>query len=367
MLKKIKNMENEFSIFYKCILKKPFSLGLIDEIRMRNIEIGKQHSLKEETLENLRKVALHSREESDLNVLSNYQLLFNTFSKGCEEQQNLLVTMIADIEIELLPANNTRSKNKPTNDPKLSVAPKPPVDTKPPVAPRITIRDLGVKFSLFLTSLISFYAPMTFDKEDFHLATETVNINEKPIIIETSDVLGDGACGFRAILTSYLFMLRIHLPYNPIDMQKFILELKTLMQDLLVILNENSENRDFVNGLLSNPANGVPKANIADWYEMIKNNSYECTDGDIRLIAILFGLLPERDKIAQINVLKLRPIVHNPYQSFNCYGTSNIVPVSSRSHLNIIHTGGHYRMVMSFSGSLPPILGIDANIIVPSA
>jgi hypothetical protein len=361
LLEEMEKMKIKFSIFYAYILEKPYSLELIEEIRTQNFEISEQHSSKEKTLDNLRKAALRSGRYSDLNVLSNYQLLFDKFSKGCEEQQNLLVTMIQNIEIELLSANNTSPKNEPTNDPKsLIVAPKPPVSSM------IIIRDLGVKFYLLLTSYISFYRTMKFEKNDFQLATENVEIDKNPIIIETSDVRGDGACGFRAILTSYLFMLKIHLPRDPIDMQKFILELKILMQDLLVILNENSENQDFVNGLLSNPANGVQKANIADWYEMIKENSYECTDGDIRLISMLFGLLRERDRIPQINVLKLKPTEHNPYQSFNSNGTTDIVPVDSKSHLNIIHTGGHYRMVMSFTGSLPPIYGIDANIIIPS-
>ncbi len=131
------------------------------------------------------------------------------------------------------------------------------------------------------------------------------------------------------------------------------------------VLSKNPANRVFINTLLTNPANGIPKANISEWFKMVKQNGYYCTDGDIRLISILFGMLPERDQITQINVLKLRPIEHNPYQSFNCYGTPDIVLPSAGEHINIIHTGGHFRSVSNFVGNLPAILGIDAVIILP--
>ena len=208
---------------------------------------------------------------------------------------------------------------------------------------------------------------MKFNETDFKLVEETVTVMGNKITFRTSDVRGDGACGFRAILTSYLITLGILLPYNPKKLETFILELKNCMHELLLILSNNSENGNFINNLLSNPANGSKKVNIGEWFQMISDNSYQCTDGDIRLIAILFGMLPEVDRITQINVLKLRPVEHNPYQSFNCYGTSNIVSVCSVSHINIIHTGGHYRAVMKISGNLRPIEYRDAVINLPYA
>ena len=302
-------------------------------------------------------------------IWSGKSLLFDSFSKGCETQVEFLVTKMQDIEESLRPSQNTRSKTKqePAAAPTTPGSPS-TASASSPIKP-ITFAELIIKFSLFITACTEFYAAVEFNLGDFSLDKEIVNVMGNPITIDTSDVRGDGACGFRAILTSYLLKCGKHLPWNPIWLEGFILELKHCILDLLLILNENSENHAFIRCLLSNTYNGSAKAkNISEWFQIIKQNGYCCTDGDIRLIAILFGMLPHRDRIIQINVLKLRPVEHQPYQSFNCDGNNNIVlPICSNSHINIIHTGGHYRAVVEFSGVLRPIESIDAVIILPSA
>jgi len=275
------------------------------------------------------------------------------------------------------PYQNTRSKTT-QNPPAKPVEPSAPVAPSYPGSPPtasasssrkpVTFAELIIKFSLFITSCTEFYVAAEFNLRDFQLAKEIVYVMGNPITIDTSDVRGDGACGFRAILTSYLLKCGINLPWNPDILEGFILELKNCMLDLLLILNENSENHAFIRCLLSNTDNGSAKAkNISEWFQIISDNGYCCTDGDIRLIAILFGLLPEQDRITQINVLKLRPVEHHPYQSFNCDGNNKLEPVCSNSHINIIHTGGHYRAVVKFSGVLRPIESVDAEIILPPA
>ena len=356
--------KKEFSIFYGVLYKKPNTKSTINEINAKLGVINSMHSHEETKMDNIRKLALRTQKEEDLLELSKKQDIFDTFSKSCEIQIELLVVKIQEIEEYIkansCPANNTRSKKaEPRSEPLPTIAKS--------ARPRVTFTDVKDKFIAFSISLFAFYSTFCDSKkEDFHLATETVVIKGKKITINTSDVRGDGACGFRAILTSYLNTLGISLTYDPLCMENYILKLKECMYELLLILSENCENRDFINCLLSNPALGIKVANITEWFEKIKQNVYHCTDGDIRIIAILFGMLPENDKITQINVLKLKPVEHNPYQSFNSYGTSLIVLPCSESHINIIHTGGHYRSVSNFAGNLLQIESIDAVITLPN-
>ena len=358
------------TIFIGCIIDKTPTFAVVKEIKEKLDEINAIHSIEKNKMAFLTKCALESRKETDLKELSESSLLFDDFYKFCNEQNIILVQIMQGIEDKLRPSQNTRSKSDLSLN-SISVAPVAPV-SKPavsvPISPKqITFHDLKIKFSLLIINLIEYYTSEIYPVVNFTLATETVVVMGNPICINTSDVRGDGACGFRAILTSYLLRVGKHLPYNPFGLPDFILQLKYCMYDLLYILNQNSENHNFINNLLSNPANGSKKANIDEWFEMINNNDYNCTDGDMRIISILFGMLSVQDRITQINVLKLRPVEHNPYQSFSCYGTNNIVPVCSESHINIIHTGGHYRAVVEFTGNLLPIYSIDAEIIIPSA
>jgi len=374
---KIERMKIVFSIFYEQIEETPRQ-EVISEINQKIQEINAIHKGESDKLDLFHKRALHTGKNSDVTALSNMQLLFDSFSKGCETQVEFLVTKMQDIEESMRPYQNTRSKTKqepataPTVAPSAPSAPFYPgspatASASSPIKP-VTFAELIIKFSLFITSCTEFYAAAEFNLRDFQLAKEIVNVMGNPITIDTSDVRGDGACGFRAILTSYLLKCGINLPWNPDILEGFILELKNCMLDLLLILNENPENHEFIRCLLSNPDNGSANAkNISEWFQIISDNGYCCTDGDIRLIAILFGMLPHRDRIIQINVLKLRPVEHNPYQSFNCYGNNKLEPVCSNSHINIIHTGGHYRAVVKFSGVLHPIESVDAEIILPPA
>ena len=394
---KIESRINMFNKFYEKLFKTTPSIALISEIRGEINVINMMFLIESETINTLTELAEKSKKDTDVMHLSNMQNLFDSFSKGCETQIELLVTMIEYIEIKMRPAENTRSKAKITGVTVLNVTnslsvtgtgskskskskskststinnlivpPKPALVIPSPQPKQITLDDLKIKFILLIERLTRFYTNMKFNETDFKLVEETVTVMGNKITFRTSDVRGDGACGFRAILTSYLITLGILLPYNPKKLETFILELKNCMHELLLILSNNSENDNFINNLLSNPANGSKKVNIGEWFQMISVDSYQCTDGDIRLIAILFGMLPEVDRITQINVLKLRPVEHNPYQSFNCYGTSNIVSVCSVSHINIIHTGGHYRAVMKISGNLRPIEYRDAVINLPYA
>ena len=418
---KIQRRKQMFSIFYGKLLEKAPSIALVDEIGAKTEEIRLMCLNESKAISTLTKLAVQTGKEADLIHLSNMQKLFDSFTEGCETQIELLVTMIGEIEIKLRPSENTRSKTDFTevpvaavikgagpaipSRPKIKVLPpkarvlppnpvpraaskpnvvvvrepKPKPQPAPPQRPTLVIpspppkqitplEGLRTKFCNFIEILNGFYIPMVFKKNDFVLVDETVDVKGNKILIHTSDVRGDGACGFRAILTSFLLRsVGKHLPYDPIGMSNFILELKNCMHDLMRILEQNSENREFIIGLLRNPDNDRKNANIDKWFEMISDNGYNCTDGEIRLVAILFGLLPEADRFAQINVLKLRPTEHNIYQSFNCYGTPEIVLPCSESHINIIHTGGHFRSVSGFTGRLPPILSIDANIILPSA
>ena len=366
-------MKKEFSIFYGLLIKEPLVESTCVKILAKIEEIEFLHLREENNTEKKRKLALLSGKESDFLELSKNQLNFDNFSKGCDTQIELLVVKIQEIEeaikLREAPAKNTRSKTAAPKPKTASppVAPKPKT-ASPPVAPiqSPTFKDVKEKFRLFVVNIIAYYATFCDSKaEDYHLKEETIYIKKKKITIGTSDVLGDGACGFRSILTSFLQKSRINLSFSPVGMVKFILDLKQCMFELLTVLNTNPENREFVNGLLHNRDNGSPKANIAEWFEMVKQNSYYCTDGDIRLIAILFGMLSEKDRITQINVLKLRPTKHNPYQSFNSYGTPYIVLPSVREHINIIHTGGHFRSVSNFVGNIPAIEGIESVITLP--
>lgn len=368
-------MKKEFSIFYGLLIKEPLVELTRVKILAKIEEIKSLHLREENNTEKKRKLALLSGKESDFLELSKNQLNFDNFSKGCDTQIELLVVKIQEIDeaikLKDAPSQNTRSKTVPP-----PIAPKP--KTAPPVAPKPktasplvgpiqspTFKDVKEKFGLFIVSIIAYYATFCAPKADFHLVKETISIKGNKITVDTSDVRGDGACGFRAILTSFLQKSGINLSFSPVGMVKFILDLKQCMFELLTVLNTNPENREFVNGLLHNRDNGSPKANIAEWFEMVKQNSYYCTDGDIRLIAILFGMLSEKDRITQINVLKLRPTKHNPYQSFNSYGTPYIVLPSVREHINIIHTGGHFRSVSNFVGNIPAIEGIESVITLP--
>ena len=359
-------MKTAFSIFYGFLIKEPLVESTHVKILAKIEEIKSLHLREENNTEKKRKLALLSGKESDFLELSKNQLNFDNFSKGCDTQIELLVVKIQEIEeaikLREAPAKNTRSKTAAH-----PVAPKPKT-ASPPVAPiqSPTFKDVKEKFRLFVVNIIAYYATFCDSKaEDYHLIEETIYIKKKKITIGTSDVLGDGACGFRAILTSFLQKSGINLSYAPFGMEDFILILKQCMFELLSVLSKEHENHEFVNGMLCNRHNGEPKANITEWFEMVKPNDYYCTDGDIRLIAILFGMLSERDKITQINVLKLHPIELNPYQSFNSYGSPNIVFPSVQEHINIIHTGNHFRSVSNFVGVLPPILGIDYIITLP--
>jgi hypothetical protein len=366
--KQMQEKEHEFSIFYGLLYEKPYTEQTIAEILKKIAEIESLHSSKENTMDCNRKHALRSEKNSDLLELSKNQLIFDKFSKGCNTQIELLVVKIQEIEeaIKLrdVPANNTRSKTRTVSQ---KPSP-PPIAHKPSpfVIANSLFNQIKRRLKLFVKELIEYYTMFCAPDTDFHLAKETITIKGNKITINTSDVRGDGACGFRAILTSFLQKLGINLSFAPFGMEEFILRLKQCMFELVTVLNTNPENREFVNGLLHNRDNGSPKANIAEWFEMVKQNSYYCTDGDIRLIAILFGMLSERDRITQINVLRLRPTEHNPYQSFNSYGTPLVILPSSQEHINIIHTGGHFRSVSNFVGILPQILGIDAEIFLPN-
>ena len=374
-----------FSLLVKCLYSSNKTRR--ERLKLICIKINEMQMSCDAQQDKVDELARHAKTESDVLKLSVDQGIVAKYTNECNLQilkllsiREEIETQPKNVEVQSNPALHlATSTHRCLPLPPTRRLPLPPTRRLPQAAstpprlpqaaykpPRLTtIEDVKAKFTGFITLLIAFYASEKVSDVDFVLQKEEIDINGNKIIVDTSDVLGDGACGPRAILTSFLQKCGINLPYNPFGLENYILILKECMHELLHVLSNIPANHEFLMGLFSNPANGNAVATIDEWFEIIKPNSYNFTDGDFRLVAILFGMLSQNDRITQINVLKLRPVEHNPYQSFNSYGTPDVVLPCSRDHLNIIHTGGHYRSVVSFTGSIPPIFGGDALITLP--
>jgi hypothetical protein len=315
---------------------------------------------------------------NNISKLSGIQLKFNQYSQEINKKLNDLA--IEKSKLDLPPARNTRSSQHVKPLPPAvkpfppAVKPFPPaVKPFPPAVkpllyataaarPLPTIQSIKANFIDLIAMLIARFKESRFPESAFVLEDYTVTISDKQVKIISSDVAGDGACCPRAIFTSFLHIHDINLPKDPDSLKEFILMLKTCMHDLLIVLNQNPKNQDFVRGLFSNPRN--PKfTTIDEWFTHISTNNYWFTDGEIRLVAILFGLLDE--PIEQINVFMKSPTEYNPYQSFNCYGTPHIVKPDFQNHITIINTGGHFRSVISIEDDFTQIFGMDAEIEIP--
>jgi len=300
---------------------------------------------------------------NNISKLSRIQLKFNQYSQEIEKKRNDLAG--CESKLDSPPARNTRSSTPAVKTSTSAVKTSTPaVKTSTPAAKSLpTIQIITENFRNLIEMLIARFKGSRFPESAFVLEDYTVTISDKQVKIISSDVAGDGACCPRAIFTSFLHIRHeINLPKDPDSLTEFIRMLKTCMHDLLIVLNQNPKNQDFVRGLFSNPRN--PKfTTIDEWFTHISPNNYWFTDGEIRLVAILFGLLDE--PIEQINVFMKYPTEHNPYQSFNSYGTPHIVRPDFINHITIINTGGHFRSVISIDDDVTPIFGMDAEIEIP--
>jgi hypothetical protein len=352
-----------FSLLVKCLYSS--NIAFKDRLKLICIKITEMQMSCDSRQDKVDELARHAKTESDVLKVSVEQGIVEKYTNECNLQILKLLSIREELEKQQKIAKLQTTVALHSHDSPHHQPPQPPQPPQRPQPHLPTIEDIKAKFTGFITLLIAFYASEKVSDVDFVLKREEIYINRNKIIVDTSDVRGDGACGPRAILTSFLQKCGINLPYNPFGLENYILILKECMHELLHVLSNIPANHEFLIGLFSNPANGNAVATIDEWFEIIKPNSYHFTDGDFRLVAILFGMLSQNDRITQINVLKLRPVEHNPYQSFNSFGTPDVVLPCSRDHLNIIHTGGHYRSVISFNGSIPPIFGVDALITLP--
>jgi len=177
--------------------------------------------------------------------------------------------------------------------------------------------------------------------------------------MEVSDVLGDGACGWRAFLTGVVRVLcRKKLSFDPYLMSEFIRETKALMFELVHILHRNPENANIISNLLSIPENGAPQS-LDSYIRMARKPGYYATNDELRLLCVLFSLA--NPQLSQVNVIRVKPsFLDEIYQSISAFG--EIVPVSNK-HINILQVPRHFMSIVQLTeGVLPKVFSVDLAI-----
>jgi hypothetical protein len=176
--------------------------------------------------------------------------------------------------------------------------------------------------------------------------------------MKVSDVLGDGACGWRAFLTGVVRVLcGKELPFKPSRMTEFIVETKDLMFELVHILKRNPENANVISNLLSIPQNGAPQS-LDSYIRMARKPGYFATNDEFRLLCVLFSLA--NPQLSQVNVFRQTPLICEIYQSISAFG--DIVPVSNE-HINIFQGPGHFKSIVQLTERvLPQVFSIDLAI-----
>lgn len=155
------------------------------------------------------------------------------------------------------------------------------------------------------------------------------------------DVRGDGACGWRAFLTSLLRLVAgLNLSYDPAGMPEAILMVKHLLLELVQILASNPENRDFITALYNIPQNGVC-GTFAAYSSKILVPTYFATNFELRLLCMLFEMI---DPVyGQVNVFHKK--VHFGEQ-FQCISASGRVVPLQQDQIHILQVPGHFKSIM---------------------
>ncbi len=176
--------------------------------------------------------------------------------------------------------------------------------------------------------------------------------------MKVSDVLGDGACGWRAFLTGVVRVLcGKKLSFDPNLMSEFIRETKALMFELVHILHRNPENANIISNLLSIPENGPPQS-LDSYILMARKPGYYATNDELRLLCVLFSLA--NPQLSQVNVFRQTPLICEIYQSISAFG--EIVPVSNK-HINILQVPRHFMSIVQLTEDvLPKVFSVDLAI-----
>ncbi len=156
-----------------------------------------------------------------------------------------------------------------------------------------------------------------------------------------ADVLGDGACGPRSILTSLAWnACKILLPHAPQGLYAWIHELKLLLIQQINIIASHKENAWFIAGLLSIPSNGYT-ATLDEYFAKLLTPNYQFTNFEMRALAIMLGL--------QVNVIYKMPTEYETHQCFEV-ADAGIMPVCN-NHINVLFTNdirsatGHFQCI----------------------
>jgi hypothetical protein len=184
----------------------------------------------------------------------------------------------------------------------------------------------------------------------------------KELAVHIADVRGDGACGWRAFISGVVRIItggRKRLPYDPVGLPDFLARIKVLVLELVQLLQQNPDNRDFITALFKNPDNGQP--NTFETYRvMVTNQAYQATNYELRLLCVLFGLFDAQ--LTQVNIIRQTPSFGEIYQSISA--TGQIQPVSN-GHINILHVPGHYKSIFYLTqGVLPRIYPVENPLVL---
>jgi hypothetical protein len=224
----------------------------------------------------------------------------------------------------------------------------------------VSIKTLRNKVAIFVQEMCDYWSAYYDAFEPRKEAVVCLKINSRMLTMNTSDVRGDGACGWRAFLTGIVRVLtggRIHLSYDPHRMTEFVEKVKVLMLELVGILSKNQANSDFITSVFNNPDNCGRKT-IGTYTTMVSETDYQMTNFEMRLLCVLFGLFDEC--LSQVNIIRKTPQFGEIYQSLSASGS--VVPVSNE-HINILHVPGHYMSIVKLTeGVLQHIYSIDDAI-----
>jgi hypothetical protein len=193
-----------------------------------------------------------------------------------------------------------------------------------------TISELRDESNLWLWHLYNW----AFIESKYNSLRETSTITRGTLNMKIASIFGDGACGFRSIITMILYTaseFKVLLPHDPAGIHYHIRQLKLLICKLVDVILVNPENIWFKTAILSVPQNRSRGVYTIEQYKVeLMKPAYYMTNYEIRMIAILLN--------RQINVVLEVPTAAETHQSITPPGleatevANGAINIIRRSH-----------------------------------
>jgi hypothetical protein len=214
------------------------------------------------------------------------------------------------------------------------------------------LKSIAKQTVAFINDFISFYGdednlkPDDYGTPHDYIFEYKYQGNEGIIPMSVQTIAGDGACGIRAFLTGVMYIVskdKIILPINPPNMNTFIEQIKLIMLNFLLFLDQISDNKAFLRSSIYGNSYNLTEDQIKAKYILTHDEysrkllkpSYEFTIEELEVMCTLFN--QAAPNVYQINVFSKNIDFDTVYDAKS---VQKNIEFPSNKHINILYGHG---------------------------